>query len=154
MLTYVCRNNKASLVNMLVTFCGKLECSFLTATTLFLYFHFSTTVTVPRPETWQITKVRINKCFDQRIRKATKRLWRPSSVLIWFLKFLFMFVSLPLQTMHLSYDKNDVTNLLSCDITPIYFSVRTYSKPEIAFPPPTSLALVPLENRSPYKVLK
>ena len=32
MLTYVRPNNKASLVNMLVTFCGKLECSFLTAT--------------------------------------------------------------------------------------------------------------------------
>ena len=45
------RNNKASLVNMLVTFCGKLECRFLTATMLFLYLHFSTTAKVPRPKT-------------------------------------------------------------------------------------------------------
>ena len=30
-------NNKASLVNMLVTFCGKLVCSFLTVTMSFLY---------------------------------------------------------------------------------------------------------------------
>ena len=45
------RNNKASLANMLVTFCGKLECSFLTATMLLLYLHFSTTPKVPRPKT-------------------------------------------------------------------------------------------------------
>ena len=44
-------NNKASLVNIFVTFCGKLECSFLTATILFLYLHFSTTAKVPRPKT-------------------------------------------------------------------------------------------------------
>ena len=46
----ICRNNKASLVNMLVKFCGKLECSFLAAKMLFLYLHFSTTAKVPRPK--------------------------------------------------------------------------------------------------------
>ena len=51
MLTYVCGNNKASLVNMLVILCGKLECSFLTAAMLLLYLHFSTTAKVPLPET-------------------------------------------------------------------------------------------------------
>ena len=75
MLTYVGRNNKASLVNMLVILCGKLECSFLKATMLLLYLHFSTTAKVPHPETWQITKV-INRFFDKRMRKATKSLWR------------------------------------------------------------------------------
>ena len=45
------RNNKASLINMLVTYCGKLECSFLTASMLFLHLHFSTTAKVPRPKT-------------------------------------------------------------------------------------------------------
>ena len=123
MLTYVCRNNKASLVNMLVTFCGKLECSYLTATMLNLYLHFSTTP----------TDTKGNKKF---------MMFRFSSVLIRFLTFLFIFVSLGLQTTHLSYDKNDVTNILSCDITPIYFSVRTYTKLEISLPPPTSLALI------------
>ena len=44
-------NDKAALVNMLVTFCVKLECSFLTATMLFLYLHFSTTAKVPWPKT-------------------------------------------------------------------------------------------------------
>ena len=44
-------NNKASLVNIFAIFCGKLECSFLTATMLFLYLHFSTTAKVPRPKT-------------------------------------------------------------------------------------------------------
>ena len=42
------RNNKASLVNMLVTFSGKLECSFLTAPMLFLYLHYATIAKVPR----------------------------------------------------------------------------------------------------------
>ena len=124
MLIYVCGNNKAFLVNMLGIFCGKLACSFLTETILFLYLQFSTTSKVPRPKMWQITKVIIDKFFDQRIRKATKSLWR--SGLIRFLTFLFIFVSLGLQTAHLSYDKKDVTNLLSCDITPIIFSGRTY----------------------------
>ena len=141
MLTYVSRNNKGSLVNMLVTFCSKLEWSFLTATMLLLHLHFSTTAKVPRPETWQMTKVIINKFFDQRIRKATKSLRRFG--LVRFLTFLSIFVSLGLQTTHLSYDKNDVTNFLSCDITPIFFSVRTYTKLEISLPPPTSLALIP-----------
>ena len=82
MLTYIRRKNKASLVNMLVTFCGKLEGIFLTVTMLFLYLHFSTTAKVPRPKTWQITKVITDKFLDQRIRKATKRLW--GFGLIWF----------------------------------------------------------------------
>ena len=63
--------------------------------------------------------------------------------LIRFLTFFFIFDSLGLQTAHFSYDKNDVTNFLSCDITPIFFSVRTYTKLEISLPPPTSLALIP-----------
>ena len=66
--------------------------------------------------------------------------------LIRFLMFFFIFVSLGLQTTHLSYDKNDVTNLLSCDITPIYFSAKTYTKHELALPPPTSLALIPYKK--------
>ena len=45
------RNNKASLVNMLVTFSGKLERSFLAATMSSLDLHFSTTTKVPRPKT-------------------------------------------------------------------------------------------------------
>ena len=73
---FIRHNNKASLVKMLVIFCGKLECSFLTATMLILYLHFSTTAKVPRPKTRQVTKVIINKFFDQRIWKATKSLWR------------------------------------------------------------------------------
>ena len=123
MLTYVRCNNKASLVNMLVTFCGKSECSYLTATMLNLYLRFLTT---PKD-------TKGNKKF----------MFRFSSVLIRFLTFLFIFVSLGLQTTHLSYDKNVVTNLLSCDITPIFFSVRTYTKLEISLPRPTSLNLIP-----------
>ena len=61
------RNNKASLVNMLVTFSGKLEHSFLAATMSSLYLHFSTTTKVPRPKTWQIKKVIIKIFFDLRI---------------------------------------------------------------------------------------
>ena len=91
MLTCVCRNNQASLVNMLVTFCSKLECSYLTATMLNLYFRFSTTPTDTKGNTKFM-------------------MFRFSSVLIWFLTFLFKFVSLGLQTAHLSYDKNDVAN--------------------------------------------
>ena len=34
------RNNKASLVNMLVTFCGKVECSFLTGNNVVFVFTF------------------------------------------------------------------------------------------------------------------
>ena len=120
MLTYVSRNNKGSLVNMLVTFCSKLEWSFLTATMLLLHLHFSTTAKVPRPETWQMTKVIINKFFDQRIRKATKSLRRFG--LVRFLTFLSIFVSLGLQTTHLSYDKNDVTSFCNV-ILLLYFSV-------------------------------
>ena len=102
MLTYVCRNNKASLVNMLVTFCGKSECSYLTATMLNLYLRFLTT---PKD-------TKGNKKF----------MFRFSSVLIRFLTFLFIFVSLGLQTAHLSYDKNDVT--IFCHvILLLYFSV-------------------------------
>ena len=70
------RNNKASLVNILVTFCGKLECTFLTATMLFLYLHFSITAKVAELKTWQFTKVIINKFFDLRIGKATKSISR------------------------------------------------------------------------------
>ena len=62
----ICCNNKASLVNMLVTFCSKLECSFLT-TTLFLYLHFSTTAKVPPPKMLRTMKVIINKFYGQRI---------------------------------------------------------------------------------------
>ena len=77
MLIWRCAmSRRTSLVNMLVAFCGKLEYSFLTAAMLFVYLHFSTTTKVPRPKTWQITKVIINKFFDQQIRKATKKLWR------------------------------------------------------------------------------
>ena len=61
------RNNKASLVNMLVTFSGKLERSFLAATMSSLDLHFSTTTKVPRPKTWQIKKVIIKIFFDLRI---------------------------------------------------------------------------------------
>ena len=68
--------------------------------------------------------------------------FRFSSVLIRFLTFLFIFVSLGLQTTHLSYDKNDVTNILSCDITPIFFSVRTYTRLELLLPRPKPLALI------------
>ena len=103
MLTYVCRNNKASLVNMLVTFCGKLECSYLTATMLNLYLRLSAT---PKD-------TKGNKKF---------MMFRFSSVLIRFLTFLFIFVSLGLQTAHLSYDKNDVTNFCHV-ILLLYFSV-------------------------------
>ena len=46
-LELICLNYKACLVNMLVTSCGKLECSFLTATISFLYLRFSTTAKVP-----------------------------------------------------------------------------------------------------------
>ena len=45
------RNSKAPLVDMLITFYCKLECSFLTATVLFLYLHFSTTAKVRWPKT-------------------------------------------------------------------------------------------------------
>ena len=103
MLTCVCRNNKASLVNMLVTFCGKLECSYLTVTMLNLYLRFSTT---PKD-------TKGNKKF---------MMFRFSSVLIRFLTFLFIFVSLGLQTAHLSYDKHDVTNFCHM-ILLLYFSV-------------------------------
>ena len=103
MLTCVCRNNKASLVNMLVTFCGKLECSYLTATMLNLYLRFSTT---PKD-------TKGNKKF---------MMFRFSSVLIRFLTLLFIFVSLGFQTAHLSYDKNDVTNFCHV-ILLLYFSV-------------------------------
>ena len=47
----ICCTYKASLVNGLLTFCDKLECSFLKATLLFFYSHFSTTVKVPLPKT-------------------------------------------------------------------------------------------------------
>ena len=49
-LELIGRSNKAPLVNGLVTFFGKLECSFVTATMLFLYLHFSAAVKVPRPK--------------------------------------------------------------------------------------------------------
>ena len=65
--------------------------------------------------------------------------------LIRFLTFFFIFVGLDLQTTHLSHDKNDVTHFLSCDITPIFFRVRTYTKLEISYeiyPPSCSLALI------------
>ena len=61
--------------------------------------------------------------------------------LIRFLTFFFVFVGLNLQTTHLSHDKNDATNFLSCDITPIFFSVRTYTKLEI-YPPSRSFVLI------------
>ena len=104
MLTYV-RRSKASLVNMFVTFCGKLECSFLTATMLVLYLHFLKTAKVPRSKTnyesynWQI--------FWPKDTKGNRKFmtFRFSSVLIRFLTFLFIFVSIGLQTTHLSYDK-------------------------------------------------
>ena len=67
--------------------------------------------------------------------------FRFNSVLIRFLTLLFIFVSLDLQTTPLSHDKKDVTNLLSCDVTPIFFSVRTYTKLEIPLRHPTPLAL-------------
>ena len=55
--------------------------------------------------------------------------------LIWFMTLIFIFVSLGLQTTHSSHGKNDdVTNLLSCDITPICFTVRTYTNIEISLP--------------------
>ena len=74
--------------------------------------------------------------------KGSKRFmtFRFNSVLIRFLTLLFIFVSLGLQTTLLPHDKNDVTNLLSSDITPIFFSVRTYTKLEIPLPPPTPFA--------------
>ena len=50
--------------------------------------------------------------------------FRFNSVLIRFPKLLSIFVSLGMQTTHLSHDKNDTTNLLSCDITPIFFSAE------------------------------
>ena len=62
--------------------------------------------------------------------------FRFNSVLIRFLTLLSIFVSLGMQTTHLSHDKNDTTNLLSFDITPIFFSVRTYTKLEISLPLP------------------
>ena len=141
MLTYV-RRSKASLVNMFVTFCGKLECSFLTATMLVLYLHFLKTAKVPRSKTnyesynWQI--------FWPKDTKGNRKFmtFRFSSVLIRFLTFLFIFVSIGLQTTHLSYDKNDVKNILWCDITSIFFSVRTYTRLEILLPPPKPLALI------------
>ena len=80
--------------------------------------------------------------------------FRFSSVLIWFLTFLFIFVSLGLQTIHLPYDKNDITNLLPCDITPIFFSVRTYTKLEILLPPPTSLALTSYRKQVALQIVK
>ena len=67
--------------------------------------------------------------------------FRFNSVLIRFLTLLFIFVSLGLQTTHFSHDKNDVTNLLSCNITSIFFSVRTDTKLEVPLPPPTLLTL-------------
>ena len=40
----------------------------------------------------------------------------------------FIFVVLVLQTIYLAHGKNNnVRNLLSCDITPIYFSVRAFA---------------------------
>ena len=80
--------------------------------------------------------------------------FRFSSVLIQFLTFLFIFVSLGLRTTHLSYDKNDVTNLLSCDITPVFFTVRTYTKLEISLPPPTPLALIPYRKEVALQSVK
>ena len=80
--------------------------------------------------------------------------FRFSLILIRFLTFFFIFVSLGLQTTHMSYDKNDVANFLSCDITPIFFSVRTYTKLEISLPPPTLSPQFNTENRLPYKVLR
>ena len=80
--------------------------------------------------------------------------FRFSSVLIRFLTFLFIFVSPGLQTTHLAYDKNDVTNLLSCDITPIFSSVRTYTNLEISLPPPTPLALIPYRKQTALQSVK
>ena len=127
------RNNKASLVNMLVTFSGKLECSFLTAPMLFLYLHSATTAKVPRPK----------KFFWPADMQGNKKFmtFRFNSVLTRFQTLLFIFVSLGLQSTHLSHDKNDVINLLSCDITPIFFNVRNYTKLETSLPPPTPLTL-------------
>ena len=76
------------------------------------------------------------------------------SILIRFLTLLFIFVNLGLQTTHVSHDKSDVTNLLLCDITPTFFSVRTYTKLEISLPLPILMPYVHIENRSPYIVLK
>ena len=82
--------------------------------------------------------------------------FRFNSLLIRFLTLLFIFVNFGLQTKHLSHNKNDVTNLLSCDITPIFFSVRTYTKLKISLPLPVPLPspYFHIENRSPYIVLK
>ena len=80
--------------------------------------------------------------------------FRFNSVLIWFLTLLFIFVNLGLQTTHLSHDKNDVPNLLSYDITLIFFSVRTYAKLEISLPLPLPSPYFHIENRSPYIVVK
>ena len=161
---------------MLVTFCGKLECSFLTATisvdtrrrfnvykifTQTSYRRWNDVVCLlgcyfcififQQPQRFQslksdkLRKLWLTNFLTNRYTIGNKKFmtFRFSSVLIRFLTFLFIFVSLGLQTTHLSYDKNDVTNILSCDITPIFFSVRTYTKLEISLPPPTSLALIP-----------
>ena len=80
--------------------------------------------------------------------------FRFNSLLIRFLTLLFIFVNLGLQTKHVSHNKNDVTNLLSCDITPIFFSVRTYTKLKISLPLPLPSPYFHIENRSPYIVLK
>ena len=106
---------------------------------LFLYLHFSTTAKVPQPKMLQITKVIINKFLWPTNMKGNKKFmkFRFNSVLIRFLTVLLIFASLVLQTTHLSHEKNDVTTLLSSDITPIFFSVRTYMKLKI----PLSLPL-------------
>ena len=143
------RNNKASLVNMLVTFCSKLECSFLEATMFFLYLHFSTTAKVPRPKTWQIRKFfyyEITKPNFMTNGYERQQVCERFMSLIRFLKLLFIFVSLGLQAASLSHDKNDVTNLLSCDVLLLYFSVSE--------PIPNLRHHSPLPLPSPYKVLK
>ena len=158
---------------MVVTFCGKLECSFLTATIpldtrrrfnvykTFIRRRWNDVVCLlgcylcicifQQPQRFhslkrdKLRKLWLTNFLTNGYTKGNKKYmtFRFSSVLIRFLTFLFIFASLGLQTTHLSYDKNDVTNILSCDITLIFFSVRTYTKLEISLPAPTPLALIP-----------
>ena len=139
------RNNKASLVNMLVTFCGKLECSFLTATMLFLYLHFWTTAKVPRPKTWQITKVFLlrnyeTKFYDQRIWKATG-LWKVYESYSVSDVTLHICESWSASCAFVAWLKRCHKSFVMWCVTPIYFSVRTYTKLETPLSPPTPLAL-------------